>query len=99
MDREADQEVIGRSLGVFGKDIKVAVPIKHAAVGQFEFGLEEPAPAVFLDQARVRKFRLGVFVERPQIRVRGRGVEVKVALLDVLAVVTLRAGQPKEALL
>ena len=61
--------------------------------------LVEAAPgAVLLDQARVREFRLGVFVKGTQVGVRRGGVQVKVALLDVLAVVAFRARQPEEPL-
>src|SRR5262249_38570354 len=66
---------------------------------QLELGLASRAAAILLDQPRVRELVLRVLVERLQIRMRGRRIEVVVELLHVLAVVALVAGEPEEALL
>src|SRR5262249_10229630 len=47
----------------------------------------------------IRERGLGVLVERLQVRARRCRIEIVVELLHVLAVVSLRAGQPEEALL
>ena len=48
--------------------------------------------------ARRKETGLRVAVQGLHLRVRGRGIEVVVELLDVLAVVALRIGQAEEAL-
>ena len=40
-----------------------------------------------------------ILIEHPHVRVRWRTVDVKVVLLDILAVVALAVGQAKQALL
>src|SRR5207247_1804243 len=54
-------------------------------------------PAV--DQALVRKRRLRILVQVFHVRVGGRGIQIEVVFLDVLAVVALIAGQSEEPLL
>src|SRR5438034_6597252 len=56
-------------------------------------------PPVFLDELSVRKLLVGILVQRLEVRVRGRGVEVVVALLDVFAVVSLAVRQAKQPFL
>ena len=58
-----------------------------------------PAAAVVLDEVGVGEGRLRVLVEVLHVRVRRRGVEVEVVLLDVLAVVALAVGQAEQPLL
>ena len=62
---------------------------------QLQLGLGAPAPPPRVDQRPVRELGLRVLVERLVVRVRGGGVEVEVALLHVLAVISFRAGQAK----
>ena len=57
------------------------------------------AAPVLVEQPLVGELALRVLVQRLHVGVRGRGVEVVVALLDVLAVVALRARQAEEPLL
>src|SRR5262249_20851299 len=62
-------------------------------------GLVAAAVGVLLDQLRVRELGLRVHVAPAHPRVRRGRVEVPPLLLDVLAVVPLRAGQAERALL
>ncbi len=63
-DREADKDVVGRILGVFGQDIEVAAVVEDAGIDEFEFRIEARATAVLLDQPGVGEFGLGIFVKR-----------------------------------
>src|SRR6202041_1342152 len=54
------------------------------------------AAAVFLHQFRVRKLRLGIFVEILHVGVRRRTVEIEEIFLHVLAVVALIARQTEQ---
>ena len=98
-EREADEQVVGAGLGVFGDDIEVARLVEDARVFEFELALLARAARVFLDQPRVGKLGLRILVERPQVGVGGRGVEIVPDLLGILAVIALRIGQAKDALL
>ena len=62
-------------------------------------GCVSTAARVLGDQVRVRELALRIAVERLEVRAGRRRVEVGVDLLDVLAVVALRAGQPEQPLL
>ena len=98
-DRDPDEHVVRRRLGVFHEDVEVAVGLEHARVGELELGVVSPAPPVFLDEPPVRELRLRVLVQRLHVRVRRRRIEIEVALLDVLAVVAFRPAQAEEPLL
>ena len=50
-------------------------------------------------QPVIRKLALRILVQRLQIGMRRRGVEIEIALLDVFAVIALRTGQAEEPLL
>ena len=96
---KTNQRVVRGILGVFREHVEVAVVVKHARVGQFKLRIV-PAPApVLLDEPLIGKLGLRIFVERLAVRVRRRRVEVEITFLDVLAVVALRVGQAKQALL
>jgi hypothetical protein len=92
-NRDADQDVLRPGLGIFGHHVEVEVRVEDTRIGQFELGLL-PAPALVLfDEQGVRKLSLGILVERFQIGMHRRGVEVEVALLHILSVVSLWAGE------
>ncbi|OPZ01129.1 MAG: hypothetical protein BWZ10_03513 [candidate division BRC1 bacterium ADurb.BinA364] len=98
-DFDADQNVVGRILGVFDEDIEIAPAVERPCVVDLELRLAQAAPGVFLDQSGVREFGLGIFVERFEVGMRRSGIEIIIALLDILAVVALRAGQAEKPLL
>ena len=54
--------------------------------------------AIGLDQVAIGILRLRVLVQVLHVRVRRRAIDVKVVLLDVLAVIALAVGQPEQAL-
>ena len=93
------QRVVRGILGVFREHVEVAVVVKHARVGQFKLRIVPAAAPVLLDEPLIGKLGLRIFVERLAVRVRRRRVEVEITFLDVLAVVALRVGQAKQALL
>ena len=96
---DAHQDVGRGRLRVVDLDDPVAVVVKDAGVDQLVFGLELGPRTVGLDQVLVRERRLGVVVAPAQPGAARDRVEVPPVLLDVLAVVALRAGQPEHPLL
>ncbi len=96
---DPDAQVIRTGLGVLDSDIEVTAAVESSGLQKLELGLDPPAPAVLLAQSLVGKLALRILVQRLQPGV-GRGsIQVEVALLDVLAVVPLEAGEPEQALL
>src|SRR6266853_3454742 len=86
-DGNTNQYIVGRSLGVFGKNIEVAVPLKYFGVHQLKLRrISSPAP-VLRDQSPVRKLGLRILVERLQVGSGRRGIQIKIFLLYVLAMV------------
>src|SRR5262249_49884397 len=94
---DANEDVVLRLLRVLGNDVEVPVPVEPAAVDQLELRFERTAPAVFLDEARVRIFALRVLIESFHVRVRRRRIEVVVTLLAVFAVIAFAVGETEEA--
>ena len=98
-DLDRHQQVIRAGLGVMHLGDPVPVLVERAGIEQLILGLV-PAPAgVGVDQVLVGVRALRVVVAPPVPSVAGNGVQVPPVLLDVLAVVALRAGQPERALL
>src|SRR4030095_366 len=96
---DTDKHVFWSLLGVFDKNVKVAVVVKYAGVEQLVLELFPRAPPGSLNEVPVGILALRVLVEVLHVRVRRRAVEVKVVLLDVLTVIRLAVGEPKQALL
>ena len=92
---QPNQDVVGRRLGVLGDHVPVAITLENRCVGKLELGFMPAAAAALLAQRLVRKFNLWVLVERLEVRVSRRGVEIEVNLLNVLGVVALRIRQSK----
>ena len=98
--RDADQDVVGRGLGVLDRDVEVAILGEDAGVEQLVLGLRPCRAARFsATSSAYGKARCGYLYSTFHVRVRRRGVEVEVVLLDVLAVVALGAGQAEQPLL
>ena len=97
--RESNQNVVRRIFRVFGEHVKVTVVIENTALHQLELRFVLAAAAVLFDQPRIRKFGLGIFIKRLQIRMGRRGIEVKIAFFHVLAVIALAVGESEEPLL
>ena len=99
MGGDPDQHVVGICLGIFHKNIEIAMVVKDARVQQLILEIVKPPATVFCHQISVRKRRLGVFVEHFQVAVSRCAVQIKVVLLDILTVVALRTRQAEEALI
>ena len=96
---DLDQNVGWRLLGVFHEDIEVAIPVEDASINQLVLRFSATAPPVRLNQIRIWKFTLRIFVEHLHVGVGRRTVDVEVVLLDIFAVVPLTVGQAEHALL
>ena len=94
VDRDLNQNVFGRLLGILDEHVEVAVLVEHARVEQLVLEFVAAAAAAGLHQVGIRESRLRILVEVLHVRVRRRRVEVEVVLLDVLAVIALAVGQP-----
>src|SRR5277367_3811150 len=98
-DADFDQQVVGRRLRVFNKNIEVAVVVEDAGVQQLVFLFVARALAVGLDEVVVWIGAMRVLVEVLHVRVGGSAIEVKVVLLYVLAMITFAVGQAEKPLL
>src|SRR2546422_5152189 len=98
-DGDTTQKLVGRRLRVLGDDVEVAIFLEGPGVHELELGVTAAAPLVLFDEPRVGNLALGILVETLHIGVGRRGVEVEVIVLDVLAVVPLRAGEAENPLL
>ena len=96
---DLDQQVFRSILGVFDKDVEIAILIENTGIEQFVFHLLAVAPGVGLDQIFVWIGGLRVLVQVLHVRVGWRAVEVEVVLLHILAVVALTVGQAKQPFL
>ena len=90
---DLDQDVLRRLLGIFHKNIEVAIFVEDARIQQLIFHVATIAPPVGLDQIAVGKRRLRILVQVLHVRVRRRAVEIEVVFLDVFAVVALAVRQ------
>src|SRR3954467_3611123 len=95
-DGQADADVVRRTLGIFGDDVKVPIVIEDSGVSELELRLGTIAPAILGDKSSVWKRALRILVERLRIRRRRSRVEVIVAFFDVLTVIALRTGETEE---
>src|SRR5580658_2444278 len=96
---DADQDVLRRRFRILHKHVEVAALAKYSGVNQLILGIVTRALCVFIDQLRVRKCRLGIFVQKFQVGARRRGVEIVVVLLDVLAMIPFAIREAEEPLL
>ncbi len=96
---DADVDLVRRGLGVAHFHVPVAAVVECARVEQGEWRIKARAARVLMHQPAIRVLGLGILVEIAHPGVGGRGVEIEVVLLDVLAVVALVAGEAEGALL
>ena len=96
---DASVDLLGAGLAVNHVHIEVPAAVEDAGVEQVERRAVAVATGVLVDQPFIRIRGLRILVEVSQTAVTRGGVEVEVVLLDVLAAVALRAGQPERALL
>ena len=75
------------------------VAVEYAGVNQFVLEVFTRSVPVGHDQLAIRKLSLRVFVQIFHVGVSGSAVDVEVILLDILAMVPLAVGEPKQALL
>ena len=94
-----DEDVVGRGLGVLDEHVEIAILGEDPRVDQLVLELVAAAPAVRRHQVVVRKLALRILVERLQVGVRGRAVQVEPVVLGVLAVIAFAVRQPEHALL
>ena len=99
VDRDLDQNVFRRFLGIFHEHVEIAILVEDAGVEQFVLEFGAAAAAAGVDEIRVRKRSLRILVEVLHVRMRRRAVEVEVVFLDVLAVIAFAVGQAEQPFL
>ena len=95
---DGHQQVIGAGLGVVHLGDPVPVLVERAGVEQLVLGLVPAPVGVGVDQVLVGERALRVVVTPPVPRMARQRVQVPPVLLDVLAMIALRPGQPERAL-
>ena len=98
-DLDRHQQVIRAGLGVVHLGDPVPVAVERAGIQQLILRLVAAPPGVGVDQVLIRERALRVVVAPPVPRMAGHRVQVPPVLLDILAVIALRAGQPERPLL
>jgi len=92
------EEVVGTRFRIFDDDVEVAVVGENSGVDELVFGIELSARMVGADEVGVRELTLWILVDHFQIGRRGRGIDIEVVLLDVLAVVALAVREAEQTL-
>src|SRR5215831_3765694 len=98
-NRDSDQDLLWGFLGILHIHIKITVIPENTRVQQLVLELVVGASPIGCYQIPVGICSLRIFVEPFHVGMRGRRIEIKVVLLDILTVVSLAVGEPKEPLL
>src|SRR5262249_8714717 len=98
-DTDPDEDVVRAGLRVLGEDVEVSALVQGPRVDELGLRTAPRTGTVLLDEPAVWKLALRILVQRTHVGVCRRGIEVIVALLDVFAVVALRAREAEEPLL
>jgi hypothetical protein len=98
VDRDADDEVLERRLGVLRGHVEVPIVVEDTGVQQFELLSPSLPRTVLCDQLLVGIGALWMFVEPLHVGVGRCRVEIEVVLLDVFAVVSLGRREAEGAL-
>src|SRR5262249_36818324 len=96
---DANRDVVDARLRVFDEHVEIPVLVEDSGVDELELRCLAPAPPVFFHQVRVGELRLRILVEALHVAVCRGGIEIEVALLDVLAVIAFGSGKAEQALL
>ena len=96
---DPDHDVVGRRLRILDLDVGEGAIVEDAGVGELVLGVSVAPPGVLGDEVGIGIGGLGIPVERPEPGRGWRRIEPDVDLLDVLAVIALRPGQPEQPLL
>ena len=96
---DAHQQVIGVSLGIVHLDDPVPALVEDPGVEQLIFGLQPAARPVLVDEVFIGERGLRIVIPPPVPRMARNRVQVPPVVLDVLAVIALRPGQPERPLL
>ena len=99
VNRDLNQHMFRRLLGVLDEHVEITVVVKYARVEQFVFEFVASALAIRVDKLRVGKRRLRILVQIFHVRVGRRAVQVEIVFLDVFSVVAFVVGQPKQPFL
>ena len=81
----------GAAFGVFDEDIEIAVLVEDSCVDQLKLEISLAPFSIFLDQSRIGKFGVRIFVKKLHVRMGWCRIEIEIVLLDVFAVIAFVA--------
>src|SRR5262245_13815637 len=98
---DAADDVFSIVLRILDEHVEVPLLPKGLAnrVDELVFGFVAAAPSILRHELAVGKSHLRIFVDHPRIRMARQVVEIKVVLLDVLAMVPFAIRKPVQPLL
>lgn len=98
-DGDSPEHVFRAALGDFLEHVEVATSFEDPEIGEFKFWLRAAAGGVFTAEPCVGVFGLGILVECLGVGMSRGGIEVVVAFLDVLTVISLVSADTKKPFL
>src|SRR5690349_1953821 len=98
-DRGSHQHVVHILFRILDEDVEIAALVEDAGIDQLILLLPAATGAVHFYELLIRILRMRVLIQEFHVRVRRRGIEVIVILLDVLAVIAFRPAQAEQAFL
>ena len=97
-DSDLHQNIFGRSLGILDEDIKVTLLVEGVCIDQLELRILFAPAAILFNEPIVGKFPLRILVKHLEIRMRRRGIEIVIKLLNVFAVISLSVREAEKPL-
>src|SRR4030095_1165374 len=98
VNSDADQDVFRSFLGVFEKYIEVPIVSESACLEKFIFEVVTRKLSIRLHKIAVWEFLLRILVKIFHVVMGRRRVQVKVVLLNILAVVSFAVSETEEPL-
>ena len=96
---DGHEQIVGAGLGVVHLGDPVPIVVEHPGIEQLVLRLLAVTRPVLLDEVLIGKRGLRIVIPPPVPRMARQRVQVPPVLLDILAVIALRAGQPERPLL
>ena len=97
--RDPAENVVRVCFGILDLHVKIAVVSEHPGIQQFILEIVMAAFAVLGHQLGIGERRLGILVKHFHEAVGRSAVQIEIIFFDILAVISLGAGQPEHAFL
>src|SRR6185437_11124475 len=96
MNGYPDEDILHIRLGIFDKNVEIAVLVEDTRVYQLELRLLPRPSSVFINQPLIGKSLMRILVEHLHVAVGGRGVQVVLQFLYVFAMIAFIAGETEQ---